>query len=244
MSGKIFIVVTFLVLIASFTCLGFWQLGRAEQKRALFAAFDAAGGAVGTELIDGDAAADHRYDRLELTGRYAPSRQVLLDWMTHEGQVGYQVLTPFRVTGSGRWVLVNRGWVAGTADHGQLPDVTVSGKERIIRGRIDSLPRPGLRLTGRNDVPSTTWPRPLLYPTLDEIETELGWPIVGYQLLLDAGQPDGFVRAWRPRSLTPENHVGYAVQWFAIAGTLAVLGVGLQIRSARRRRVAERSGAR
>jgi len=233
--ARIVLIGVFLGLIAGFLGLGFWQLGRAEQRRELFAAFEADDGVIATELIDADAAVFRRYGRLELVGTYASDRQILLDWMTHEGRVGYQVLTPFRVTGSGAWVLVNRGWIAGAADHGTLPDVAVRESERVVRGMIDALPRPGLRRSTRQQESSTTWPRPLLYPTLEDIEAELGHPIAEYQLLLDAADDDGFVRAWRPRALKPQRHTGYAVQWFALATVLAGIGVGLLVRSARRR---------
>ena len=39
----------------------------------------------------------------------------------------------------------------------------------------------------------------------------------------DSAEPDGFVRDWKPSGLTPERHLGYAFQWFALALTLAVL---------------------
>jgi surfeit locus 1 family protein len=46
-------------------------------------------------------------------------------------------------------------------------------------------------------------------------------------LLLDEEQPEGFVRDWRPPGMTPDKHVGYAIQWFglaaAVAGTWLVL---------------------
>jgi len=227
--SRVFLVGIFLFLIAGFASLGFWQLDRAEQKRSLFAAF-AAQDAVATQLVDGDAAGDQRYKRLELTGSFASSQQILLDWMTHEGQVGYQVLTPFQVAGSDCWLLVNRGWLAGSPDHSQMPDVSVGEMQRTVTGRIDVLPRPGLQRADRNDGMAVTWPRPLLYPTIEEIESVLQLPIAGYQLLLDADAADGFVRAWQPRSMKPENHIGYAVQWFAMSAVLAAIGIGLLVR--------------
>ena len=142
--------VLFLALVGAFVGLGFWQLDRAEQKRELFGAFDAgSGGAAATALIEGDALAEHRYERLRLHGRFLSSRQILLDWVTHAGRVGYQVLTPFRPDGSERWIVVNRGWIAAAPDRGQLPAIDVGEDDRTITGQIDALPRPGLRL----DVP-------------------------------------------------------------------------------------------
>jgi surfeit locus 1 family protein len=57
--------------------------------------------------------------------------------------------------------------------------------------------------------------------------------LLGYQLLLDADQAGGFVRQWGPRSMAPEKHLGYAVQWFGFAVTLVVMYVVLGMRRAR-----------
>ena len=50
-------------------------------------------------------------------------------------------------------------------------------------------------------------------------------------LRLDAELADGYVREWQLRMLPPERHVGYAIQWFSLAGTLLVIAVILSARS-------------
>jgi surfeit locus 1 family protein len=50
--------------------------------------------------------------------------------------------------------------------------------------------------------------------------TELGacWrPVEPRILLLDAGEPNGYVREWQPPGLTAERHSAYGVQWYAFA---------------------------
>jgi len=42
-------------------------------------------------------------------------------------------------------------------------------------------------------------------------------------LLLDAAEPDGYLRDWRASDFGPERHLGYAFQWFALAVTLVIL---------------------
>ena len=61
------------------------------------------------------------------------------------------------------------------------------------------------------------------FPSRDELEKALGLDLVPGLVLLDADQPDGFRRNWRPSDFGPERHIGYAVQWFALAITLVVL---------------------
>ena len=233
----------FCLLLAAFVGLGVWQLDRAAEKRELFDAF-AAGQArpARTSLITGPMLPEHRYARLELSGEYLSSKQILLDAMTHSGRVGYQVLTPFRPDGADTWVIVNRGWIPAAGAQ-TLPFVAVDESRRAVAGRVDALPRPGLRLEARGATTVQRWPRVLLYPTLADVEAALGLPLAPYQLLLDADQADGFVRAWQPRSMPPENHIGYAVQWFSFAVLLAVIAATLQIRAFCHRRRAARDGA-
>jgi surfeit locus 1 family protein len=40
------------------------------------------------------------------------------------------------------------------------------------------------------------------------------------------------VRAWQPSTFPPERHLGYAITWFALAATVAVLFVALNLRRA------------
>jgi surfeit locus 1 family protein len=199
-------------------------MSRAEDKRLLFEAFDQHRGTdVLIGAVDDAVAAELRFQRMELAGNYDSEHQVLIDNMVYAGQAGYQVLTPLRTGHSA--VLVNRGWVPAHPDRGRLPDLPISAKPRRVSGRLDLLPRPGLKLAapaGRSDDP---WPRRLLFPSAPEIEQELGYAVRNYQLLLDPDSPDGFVRDWRPAVVGSERHFGYALQWFSFAAALSIIYV-------------------
>ena len=134
-----------LIAVLLFAQLGRWQWHRAAEKTALAAAF-AAGTAAPASLLGTRATASlPRYAQVIVTGRYEPARQFLLDNMSEGGQVGYEVLTPLRLE-DGRWLLVNRGWVAlpeGRRD--RLPDLAMNSPlTRQVRGRLDVLPVTGL----------------------------------------------------------------------------------------------------
>ena len=49
-------------------------------------------------------------------------------------------------------------------------------------------------------------------------------------ILLDASEPDGYVRNWVVRGTTPDRHLGYAVQWFAFAALAAAMWFTLSLR--------------
>ena len=208
-----------------------WQLGRAREKEALIAAFDAGGG----EAVPLSVAAPAelpRYQRVTVAGRYEPGRQVLLDNMpSASGQAGYRVLTPFRREDGGSLVLVDRGWVPLGADRSQRPDVAVGGEPRAVTGRLDGLPVPGLRLGEARAPDSAGWPLVLNFPVTSDLEAALGEPVEARILLLDADQPDGYQRAWRPSmGFPPERHLGYAIQWLALALVVLVAFVATGLR--------------
>jgi surfeit locus 1 family protein len=67
---------------------------------------------------------------------------------------------------------------------------------------------------------------------MSELRAALGRPLEDRIVLLDPEQPDGFVRAWQPSVFPPERHLSYAVTWFALAATVVVLFVALNLRQA------------
>src|SRR5262249_50742302 len=154
--------------------------------------------------------------------------QVLLDNMTHAGQVGYRVLTPLTY-GVDRTVLVDRGWIPMGPSRALVPDARVSADARKVAGRLDELPRAGIHLAA-TPAPNSPWPKVLSYPTMQEIHAVLPRVLFPYILLLDADQPDGYVREWQPSTFPPSRHLGYAITWFALAATLLVIYVGTHLR--------------
>jgi surfeit locus 1 family protein len=229
-------IVGLLALGALFAWLAAWQVDRAAVSRATLAAFD--GGAVEPALATlPDAFGENeRFRRVEVRGEYDAETQFLLDNMLHDGVPGYHVLTPLRVHGRAQRVLVNRGWVPVGADRRVLPDVRVGIEPRTVAGRIERLPRPGLRLGADGDSARAVPVAVLQYPTVAELASRLGEPLFDYQLLLDAAASDGYVRVWRAPVLAPERHLAYAGQWAAL--TLGALAAALVIayRTVRRKR--------
>jgi len=228
-----------LMSLLLFISAGRWQLNRAGEKEYLQASF-AAGTLVEevSELVGNDLKEDYRYRRFALSGSYDNEQQILLENMVAEGQVGYQVLTPMRLdTDAGeRWLLVNRGWVPADPARVALPEIVVTEGLRDIKGRLELLPRPGIRLATPEEVfASDEWPRRLSFPTAADISRVLKRDVPDYQILLDQDQPDGYLRNWQPNEIGPERHLGYAIQWFAFAALALVIYVVFNLRWAKQK---------
>jgi surfeit locus 1 family protein len=209
--------------IALFSALGAWQLGRAGEKRALNRDFTVGGPAIDWRQLPADAP---RFQHVSLSGHYDPEHQFLLDNRSHESVAGVEVLTPL-VLDDGSAVIVNRGWLPFGATRQDLPSVIVGGEKRTVIGRIDALPRPGIWLKAP---PAAGWPRLVQYPRMDDLSAALGRELAPRQVLLDAGVPDGYVRNWTVPGTTPDRHLGYAVQWFALAALAGAIWLVLGFR--------------
>lgn len=225
-----------LALSALFLSLADWQWHRAEYKEALLAGYAAqtkrAPVSLDALLSDPTLESLPSYLQVDAIGSYDPTRQVLLQDMTHDGDVGYEVLTPLLMQ-NGVVAMVDRGWVAGDAG-GRPPDVSVSGNPRRIVAAIGTLPQPGLKL-GQPVAPAAGWPKLMFYPTLAELRPFFGVKLMTPVLRLDPDQPDGYIRDTTLNiGLPPARHWGYAFQWLMLA--VAVFAVWLVVNLRRGRR--------
>jgi surfeit locus 1 family protein len=215
--------------VAIFLQLGFWQLRRAEQKEALQTAQDA-GQQSTVKLTAENVERLPRYQHVEASGRFLSEQQILLDNMpSAQGRPGYRVLTPFELS-FGDFILVDRGWVPMGDRRTDVPQLAVNEDIRTVTGRLDDVPRPGLRLKSSAEQTSSEWPRVLNFPEHETLEQALGVALATRIILLDANQPEGFERTWNAVRFQPERHVGYAVQWFAFAFVAAVIYLGLSFK--------------
>jgi surfeit locus 1 family protein len=225
-----------LLLGMLFVALGVWQLQRAAQSRATRERFAEAAEQSSLADLPADLGGEAlRFRRVQVRGSYAPERQFLLDNMVHDGVVGYQVLTPFRPRGEDRWLLVNRGWLRAGPDRSVLPDVRIGSAERTLSGRIERLPRPGLRLDAAPADFTAASLAVLSYPTAAELAASLRQPLFDYQVLLDATEADGYLRAWVAPGVGPERNIVYAGQWLLLGGGAVAAAVVIAAKSARRR---------
>ncbi len=227
-----------LLLMPLLIGLGLWQLGRAEYKQELEAAY-ASGDAAPLRAAEIADPAAQRFRPVTASGAYDAGRQFLIDNMVRQGRNGYFVITPLRLR-TGELLLVNRGWIPQDARRRPLADLAVAERNRRVEGRVGLLPVAGLDLAAPEESGTPRWPSIRQFPDMAELADALGEGLQPWVLLLSPDADDGFVRDWSPGGLPASRHLGYAVQWFALAAALAVIYVAVNLK---RRPVARRPGA-
>lgn len=208
-----------LPLAAVFAWLGFWQLERMEEKRALLVEFESA------EVMPLDAAiqSDRRFVRISATGRFDSEKHVLLDNQVLDGRAGVHVLTPFR-TFSGTSVLVNRGWKPLPADRGNLPDIWTPTVPVELGGTLAPSPEHRQRLGQADRLTADQWPQLVTYLDIASVADALNVALPDRVVWLSAQHEAGFEgRNWSPSVSGPERHSAYAFQWFALSVTAVVV---------------------
>jgi surfeit locus 1 family protein len=207
--------------------LGFWQIERGAQKRTIEDARLAGYGALPVDeahLIDAPAFSSARVE-----GRYDGERQFLVDNRSQRGMAGYAVVTPFDSVG-GRRLLVDRGWVAAPASRSELPDAPPpSGVVKIV-GTLWAASSE----TRDTSVWSEGWPK-----RVEQFDAARMGEAVGdampMEFRLEEGQPGSLEPILLGEEMSSTRHIGYAVQWFAMAAALVVAYVTLGVRRGRER---------
>ncbi|WP_157960412.1 SURF1 family protein [Marinimicrobium alkaliphilum] len=212
--------ITLLTLLALplLLSLGFWQLDRAAEKRALEAAFDAQRQAPPVELTRAEAADLARYQRVIVRGEFDNEHTWLLDNKQRSGRVGYEVVTPL-VLEDGARILVNRGWIPSTGNRQQLPEVPAVAGERTLFAQVAEVSDHPM-LDAHSD--SRGWPKVILQIEPVTMGRQLGQRLAPFYLLIDDNSAGAFETRWQAVNMSTETHIGYAVQWFAMALALSI----------------------
>lgn len=221
----------FLVLFPLFLRLGVWQLDRAEEKRQIVEHYEQMALMEPLQFLPGNND-DVRNRRVVLKGHFLAETTFLHDNQIYQGKVGYHVFTPFQDQGSGRVVMVDRGWVAMPGLRRDiLPDTDIDTSEVTIHGIIYRPLKEAISFDTQG-VSGSGWPRVVQNIIPAQMSRVLGYELADYWIWLDpdeAGYGD-FKREWHFVAAPPEQSTSYAVQWFSFAAILLFLYVLLNLK--------------
>ncbi len=219
-----------LIFVLLFSSLGAWQCQRAEKKRLLIQAYQerpTQGALPFSKLFEKEK--DHRFYSIHLKGHYDNAHSLFLDNKTLDGQLGYEVYTPFLVEGEGdQALLIDRGWVPANPDRRILPSIQPIQAHISLKGVVNA--PPAYFSLGKITENQPSFPLRVQYINIQELAPLLGLVLPPYIAWLDPADPHGFKRQWKVTLMGPEKHTMYAVQWFAFAISLLVIFVVLNLR--------------
>ncbi len=217
-------------LIGGFIRLGYWQLSRADQKESIMAAISTSEGKHPIALDRYQHQSE--YQPVILYGDFDP-RQILLENQLVDGQRGVHVYMPFRPEAGDKTVLVNRGWFpAPVGETLTLPSLSTPSQ---VEGLLRLPPRVGIQL-GEVSLDSNQWPQSMPYLDMGKLSDALNLPLAEQILLSTERSDDAMLRDWKLRSMPPEKHRAYALQWFTMAAAVLILLI-VVVRSSRRKKV-------
>ena len=217
-----------------FAGLGYWQLGRRVEKQAQL---DAAQRVLSERKpqalsIAGDPLQARDYDWVAGQGRFVDVPAVLLDNQQREGRIGVRAYRLFQPAGSATPLLVDLGWLPVPGDRA-MPAVPRSEGLHRVEGLLSPPPSHGLARPTAVSQPNGA----LLATALDadQLRSALRAERLAPRVLrLDPRLPIGYARDLDilPNTLPPQKHLGYAVQWFALALAVLVTALILTFRKA------------
>lgn len=208
-----------LAVVALCLRLGFWQLERADTKARWQQQQLERSGHDPLSLDEALALTEPANYPLRVQGQFDNDRIILLDNRVLDRVAGYHVLTPLQ-TDDGKWVLVNRGWVARGADRNLLPDIAPISGQVAVEGFAYQYSDRTFTLAD-DDLSMPSWPLRLQKIEIDALAAVLGVELAPFEIrvhpdaVLESGEQ--MPRIWYDPVMGPEKHHGYAVQWFAMA---------------------------
>lgn len=221
-----------LIIFVSLISLGFWQLGRLEARRtanaARLAAFNQDALVLTGREPDVTPLIGHK---VRVTGFYLNDASVVLRGQkSSNGVEGVHLLTPLRITGGDRAVIVDRGWIPATrgdpaslAAYAVTREVTIEGiaQPPQVRPNTPLAPR-DLPLPGQERI--TAWVR----VDVARLQEQVAVPLLPlYIEQLPDGNSATLPRPRDPRQLDEGPHLNYAIQWFSFAAILAIVYAAL-----------------
>lgn len=217
-----------LLSVALLINLGFWQLGRAQEKRDLQQAMQA-------RLLESPVAlaevsprtsplSEAQINTLEnlnvgATGRYWNAASFIVAFQFFQGAPGFELITPFEIEDSGEVVLVSRGWIAPGPGADGMPYIVPIEGPQTLRGQLH-IPA---TLQGRTQVEGEDWPLRFRSLDISRAAELMERPLLPWVVRLGANETGVLARHWPAVTVNTRTHIQYALQWFGMALVVIVI---------------------
>jgi surfeit locus 1 family protein len=202
--------------------LGTWQVQRLFWKQEVIAERQAGLAAPVTPWAEAEGDLGQLFwHRVSAEGRFLNDRELVLAARSMNGNPGYHIVTPFEVEG-GPVLLVDRGWVPlDRKDPATRPQGQVEGPTAVT-----GILRPGHQpswLTPENEPHKNFWFW-IDLPAMARAAGAEGNAVTEAYLEADpTPNPGGFPIGGQTRTQLPNDHLQYAITWYALAVALVVI---------------------
>jgi cytochrome oxidase assembly protein ShyY1 len=217
----LWLILTVLVFLA-LVKLGFWQSGRALDKEQRLLRIEQLKSQKPLTLkqVNLLAKTENVNDMpVSIDGIFDEQVVFLLDNQVNKGRLGYRAYQV--LISEQRAVLVNLGWIQGSVNRHELPEVNMLSGSHNVLGNI-RLIEVGIQLQ-EQVFSEITWPLRVQQVELKKFSKILNRELLPFVIYVDKNEKIGFEKNWQPIVMPPEKHRAYAFQWFSLGVAWLVL---------------------
>ena len=189
-------------------CLGMWQLNKHKIKKYNKSLIASEENQKPNELLSLKKNISN-FQTIMIRGDLLEDKTLFFEPRTHKGKVGYHLIVPLQL--GSEYVLVNRGFTLYKKK---------KEKDNIIEninGFIIKFPKPKF-FELENDLKNDKW----YSLNLEEISDSLNINLEPYLIYETNNTSNGLVNV-KPNTISHINHLNYAITWFMLAFTLAII---------------------
>jgi len=202
------------LLLTMFFCfLSSWQFHRYHFKQNLIATYQQRLTAAPIPFIQLPNS-NLEFRRVEVTGLYLHNLTLFIQNQFYRGQVGYEVITPLKILGDKKLLLIDRGWVKN------IPFDTLTMMQHIM-GYV-KLINESQFILGKNITNTSHFPLMMQKIDINELQQLTKQSFYPFIIRLDPKAANGFIRDWTINTVAPQQHLSYAIQWLVMAVILLV----------------------
>lgn len=219
-----------LMAVAVMVRLGVWQLDQLGQRRAQNALILQNASApvldLNRALIQGKTDWKSQAFRLaEASGVYLHEEEILLLNQVWEGQPGYHLVTPLRISGTDAVILVDRGWIPlNQADEAARAVYHLNGEVRLQGRLMPSQAEPRWGGGGDPQIPEGGRLPAWKWLNVERISQQVSGNVLPVYLL-ELSENATLTLPYRADTsieVSEGSHLSYALQWFSFALILLI----------------------
>ncbi len=215
------------VVSAACIALGFWQLQRLADRRALNVEIRVGRSAPPAEVRTAEEIGVlSPFRSVVVEGTYDLEGEVLLYGRSLEGEPGHHVVTPLALD-DGSGVLVVRGWVPFSIESAPVPEAAPTVRDVVVEGWLLAPESRGKSRPDGNGIVRTL--------DISGIGDRLPFELAPFAIQLrdQDPPPSPLPVPVPPEELSEGPHLSYALQWFSFA-LVSIAGAAVLLRRDRR----------